>query len=178
MNTKSLALAFASLTMFATTGVAIAGSATAPLVVSATVAASCSISTTPVSFGAYDPASAAATTSTGSVTLSCVKNSDPSISLTLGLYAVGSVRGMKDSVITNTDVLSYQLYQPSSLVPNTACTFNETTAWGSTGTELFDPAAATSIAPQTYNICGKILPGQDVANGSYQDTVTAQVDFF
>ena len=128
-------------------------------------------------FGLAAAASAAATTSTGSVTLSCVKNSDPSISLTLGLYAVGSVRGMKDSVITNTDVLSYQLYQPSSLVPNTACTFNETTAWGITGTELFDPAAATSIAPQTYNICGKILPGQDVANGSYQDTVTAQVDF-
>ena len=46
--------------------ITLAGSATAPLVVSATVAASCSISTTPVSFGAYDPASAAATTSTGS----------------------------------------------------------------------------------------------------------------
>ena len=176
MNTKSLALAFASLTMFATTGVAIAGSATAPLVVSATVAASCSISTTPVSFGAYDPASAAETTTTGSVILSCVKNSDPSISLTLGLHAVGSVRGMKDSVLTNTDVLSYQLYQPPSLVSNIPCTFGETTVWG-TGADLFDPAAATSIAPQTYNICGKILPGQDVANGSYQDTVTAQVDF-
>ena len=52
MNPKSLFLAFASLTLLATASVAIAGSATAPLLVSATVAASCSISTIPVSFGA------------------------------------------------------------------------------------------------------------------------------
>ena len=55
---------------------AFAGSATANLNVSASVAAVCTISTAPVAFGAYDPVVANAATDlngTGTVTVACTK---------------------------------------------------------------------------------------------------------
>jgi len=176
LNKKQLSLLCISASLFAASGSVFAGSNTAALNVSATVASSCTISTLPVSFGTYNPTNPADTTTSGSVTLTCVKNSDPIVSLDFGQNATAGTRAMKDTV-GGVELLSYQLYQPSSVVPNTACTFNETVAWGNAGAEQFDPPAATNIAPQTYNICGKIPAGQDVAAGSYQDTVTAQVDF-
>lgn len=159
-----------------TTG-AMAAQATSDLNVTATVNASCTINTSPVSFGSYNPAQALPTYVSGSVTVACVKGSVPVISLSGGLHpgATPGERAMKHTV--DTDMLSYFLYKPASVVANTACTTTETDPWGWTGTERFEPGTSTGIAASTYNICGKIPAAQDVSTGSYQDTVTATVEF-
>jgi spore coat protein U-like protein len=154
-----------------------AAQATSELTVTANVNASCSINTNPVSFGSYNPANAQPTYVSGSVTVACVKGSVPVISLSGGLNpgANPGERAMKHTV--GTDLLSYFLYKPASVVANTACTTTETNPWGSVGTERFEPGTSTGIAASTYNICGKIPAAQDVSTGSYQDTVTATVEF-
>lgn len=156
-----------------------AGSANSNLTVSASVAANCTISTTAVAFGAYDPVVANAATvlnGNGSVSIACTKGSAPNITLDLGLNAVGAQRNMK---ITGggTDVLQYQLYQPPSTAPNAACTFPGSTVWGTSVAQTFTPTAPANKNARSYNVCGTVAAGQDVSVGSYQDTVVAAVNF-
>jgi len=155
-----------------------AGSTPTNLAVSASIAANCTISTTAVAFGAYDPVVVNATTqlnATGSVTVGCTKGSAPTVTLGLGANASGSQRNMLNS--SNTDVLGYTLYQPPNTTPGTACVFTSGTVWGTTGSAIFTPTVPTSKATRTYNICGVVSAGQDVSVGSYSDTVVATVNF-
>jgi spore coat protein U-like protein len=50
--------------------------------------------------------------------------------------------------------------------------------WGdnTNGTSTFSPSVPT-IAAQTITIFGSVLAGQDVATGTYSDSVTATVNF-
>src|SRR6266508_307681 len=78
-------------------GPAFAGSATQNLSVTASVAANCTISTSAVAFGAYDPVVANAATAlnaSGSVSIACTKGSAPNITMDLGANASGSQRNM------------------------------------------------------------------------------------
>jgi spore coat protein U-like protein len=155
--------------------VAQAGTATSNTAVTATVVANCTISTTPVAFGNYDPVAANATTplqSSGSVTIACTKGSAPTIGISLGANALGSVRRMTDGAF---NFLDYEIYQPASNAPGAACAF--TTVWGTAGAGLFTPTSPTSKAARTYNVCGQIPAAQDIAAGSFADTVVATVNF-
>lgn len=175
MNKNQLAIVLASCSLLALCGKAsAAGSSSTVLNVIAYVSSSCQISANAVNFGSYDPASASAGTATGSVTLSCVKGSSPIVTLDYGQNANGNMRAMKGNT---TEVLEYQLYQPSNNTAGTSCTFNESVIWGNSGSERFIATASPGISPRTYNICGLIPPGQDVSTDFYQDKVTAQVDF-
>src|SRR5438876_10604272 len=145
--------------------VAYAGSTPANLAVSAAVTANCTITTSPVAFGGYDPVSANATTAlpgTGSVTIACTKGSAPSITLGLGSNAAGSQRNMK-IVGGGTDVLGYQLFQPPDTTPGTACPGS--TVWDASVGGTFTPTAPTTKAARTYNVCGTVAAGQDVSVG-------------
>lgn len=151
-----------------------AGSATANLNVSASVAANCTIATTPVAFGAYDPIVAQATVpldATGTVTIACTKGATASITLGLG-------NGVTTRQMSGTGgVLSYELYQQPDTNTGTACNYAAPTVWGATGLGVFTPPAAPGKAPRTYNVCGRVAAGQDVGAGSYTDTVVATVSF-
>ena len=149
----------------------------ANLAVSAKVDANCTISTTALAFGAYDPVVANASSAlpgTGSVAIACTKGSAPSITLSLGANAAGSQRNMK-IVGGGTDVLGYQLFQPPDNTPGTACP--GTTVWDTSVGGTFTPTAPTSKASRTYNVCGTVAAGQDVSVGTYNDTVVATVNF-
>lgn len=178
LRQRATALALASL-FGLSIAPAHAGSSTQNLPVSASVAANCTISTNALAFGAYDPVVTNASTAlngSGSVAIACTKGSAPAITLGLGANNVGSVRNMK---ITGggTDLLGYELYQPPNTTPGTACSFPGTQVWGSSGAAIFTPTAPSSKASRTYNVCGTVAAGQDVAVGSYQDTVVATVNF-
>ncbi|TMG86262.1 MAG: spore coat protein U domain-containing protein [Betaproteobacteria bacterium] len=163
----------------AVVGPAHAGSTPANLAVSASVAANCTISTSAVAFGPYDPIVTNATSAlngSGSVTIACTKGSAPSITLDLGANPAGSQRNML-VVGGGTDVLPYQLYQPPSTTPSTACTFPGSQVWGTNGSAIFTPTAPTTKSGRTYNVCGTVAAGQDVSVGTYQDTVVATVNF-
>jgi spore coat protein U-like protein len=178
-TTLALASVFSVGAAVVASNAANAGSTPANLAVSASVTANCTISTSAVGFGPYDPVvtnAATALNGTGSVSIACTKGSAPNITLDLGANAVATQRNMK---ITGggTDVLGYQLYQPPGTAPNTACTFPGSTVWGTSAGQTFTPTSPANKNSRTYNVCGTVSAGQDVAVGSYQDTVVATVNF-
>jgi len=147
-----------------------AGSATSSFTVSAAVVASCTISTTTLGFGNYDPIVTNATTPldvNGSVTITCTKGSTTTIGLDAGqnsAQAVGTTRAMQ---VAGPDYLSYELYQDTG----------RTTVWGNSGVALFTPAAAPNKNPRSFSIYGRIPAGQGSTIGNYTDTVVATVNF-
>ncbi len=145
---------------------ALAQTAATNLAVSATVAKNCSITTTAVAFGSYDPIVANASTAldgTGTVVVTCTKGAGTRIDLGLGGNASGSTRRMSGGI----DFLTYELYQ------NTG----RTTVWGSGAAAGQTIAAAPSKAARTFTVYGRVTAGQDVAAGSYNDTVVATINF-
>lgn len=175
MHKMKISLAIVAIALAGIASTAVAGTKTAPLNVTATVAATCDISTTAVAFGTYDPTVATASNANGTVTLTCVKGSLPVVSIDLGTNAVSAVRNMKGA---GTDLLSYELYQPANNSVGTSCAGTETVVWGDgTNGVQFNATAATDALARSYNICGRIVAGQNIAADSYSDTVTAKVDF-
>ncbi len=161
------------------TGTALAGTGGGTLTARTSVAKNCTVATTPVAFGNYDPIGANLSSplnTSGSITITCVKGTTPTIGLDLGLNASGSTRRMIDSPPSGT-YLNYELYQPPDNLAGTACSFPGATVWGSAGANLFSPTAAPSKAARTYSICGTVPAGQNPNAGSYTDTVTATVTF-
>ena len=148
-----------------------AATATSNLSVTASVTANCTISTSPVAFGAYDPVSTNASsplTGTGAVNVTCTSGASTSVTLGQGSNAgTGSsdavpVRRLNDG---STNYLSYQLYSDNG----------HSTVWGNTsGTGVAHTGTGTQTAITVY---GSVAAGQNVPSGSYSDTVVATVTF-
>ena len=179
----------AALAMLAGLGIATsswaAGTATSNVTVSATVPQTCTITTTNLAFGTYDPvttnsATGANVTTTGapngSVSVTCTKSSTGvTIDLGVGLNYLSPNRQM----ISSGNLLQYQLYQAATQAPAAACP--STNIWGSgvTGGAVLAPLTPnwTAGTARVFNICGFIAKGQDVPPGSYADTVLATVTY-
>jgi spore coat protein U-like protein len=168
-------LRLALLAAFSAAWPAHAGVGTSSVTATVTVATNCAITTTPVAFGTYDPIGTNATTpiyASGSVTVTCVKNTAPVIAMSLGNYANGSQRRMSNG----SDYLAYELYQPPNNTPNSPCSFPATTVWGSNG-NAFAATVATDKGARAYSVCGAVSAGQNPSVGTYTDTVVATVTF-
>lgn len=174
MKIPRLAAIASSISLLVSAHTVFAADATANLEVSATVNSSCTINTSPLAFGTYDPAAATPTDGTGQVTIACVMGSLPVISLSAGLNSTDvNARSMLRG--NGTESLSYVLYKPEA--DGTSCSLTPTEIWGdATPSNLALPEVA-SVNPVTYNVCGRINALQDVPAGTYQDTVTATVTF-
>jgi len=138
-----------------------AGSATANLGISASVAATCTISTSAVAFGAY---SGAQVDASGTVTANCVIGTPWTIGLGTGTGTGATTSNRKMTSGANT--LSYALFSDST----------RTTNWGNAiGT---DTVAGTGTgASQNQTVYGRIAAGTVPAAGSYSDTVVATINF-
>jgi len=164
-------LAVALLALVSLSRDARAATATSNFTVTGNVVANCTISTAGITFS-YDPVAANASadaTATGTVTIACTKGSAPSIGLSAGANAAAAAgltppapRAMQLGVTGN--YLGYDIYWPGT-----------TTSW--TTAAPYVPSAPTSKAPRTFNMDGVAFAGQDVAVGTYTDTVTATVNF-
>jgi len=135
--------------------------------VTANVSKNCSITTTPVAFGVYDPVVANATApldGTGSVVVTCTKGAGTRIDLNNGANFSGGNRRMAAG---GDNFLTYQLYQDTG----------RTQVWGSGGSAGQAIAGAPSKAPRTFTVFGRVPAGQDVSAGSYTDTVVATINF-
>ena len=150
-----------------TAGSAFAATQTANLVINATVIQNCVITTTPLDFGNYDPvvANAAtdkAETTAGVVNVACTKGSTGlRIDLGNGANFSGSRR-----MTNGTDFLAYALHTNAG----------HTTAWGSGATGLAISNAPSKVS-RPFPVYGLIAQNQDVAAGSYTDTVVATINF-
>jgi spore coat protein U-like protein len=143
---------------------------TGNLSVTAAVANSCAISsTTAVAFGTYDPLLATNNDNTGSVSVRCTKGTTYHVALAQGANPTGAstctapARQMSDG---GTERLGYDLYT----------NVGRTTVWGCTTTNDVDVTSASSAA-NAMTVYGRIPAGQDVATGSYTDTVVVTVTF-
>ncbi len=159
-------------------GMSYAATATVSIPVTAAVSKVCTISVgaTSLAFGTYDPVGVNATAplnATGSVVVTCAKNSSGlTIGMGLGLQPAAGVRQM----ISGTDLLAYSVGQPPDNTPGTACTFPAATAWSETA--VLSITNPPSKAARSYNVCGSIPAGQDVAASlTYTDTIVATINF-
>ncbi len=152
-----------------------AGTNTANLSVTASVAANCTIATTAVAFGAYDPVgtnlgAALNAPVPGKVSVNCTVGSSATVTLGQG----GNVGAASTDIDPNrrmTDgagtphFLSYTLFSDAGL----------TTEWGNTvGTGVAHVGTGTSTDLPVY---GTIPAAQNVPVGSYSDSVLATVTF-
>ena len=150
-----------------------AGTATANLNVQATVDANCTISTTGVDFGSYDPIVTNLTTDLtapagGKVTLLCTNGASATVTLGQGANAdTGSTAGNPERRLKHgtTDYLTYTLYSDAGL----------TTEWGDTGPT--GVAHAGTGASADLDVYGVVPQAQNVPVGTYTDTVLATVTF-
>jgi spore coat protein U-like protein len=138
---------------------------TTTFTVSATVAASCSITGTNLVFGSY---TGAVTTATSAITVTCNAASTPyNVGLNVGAHGTGSyARNMANGA----NLLSYGLFQ------NAAWTTN----WGTTvGTDTeAGTSSATAMTASTVTVYGQIPANQVVAPlGAYTDTITASITY-
>jgi spore coat protein U-like protein len=148
-----------------------AGTSTANVGISTTVIANCSVTSTAVGFGNYDPLAAGANTATGTVVLTCSQGATPSVALSMGANASGS-RRMADG---SGNFLPYSIFKPTANTANASC------ASASTAYDVTAPGFALTAAPdtsaRTFNLCGSIAPGQSIPLGAYSDTVVATITF-
>lgn len=145
-----------------------AQSASASLNITASVIKNCTINTSPVSFGNYDPVVANATRpleGVGTVTVTCTKGSVAQLALNDGTNGVLGNRRLK--VTTAPAFMSYELYKDSG----------RTQEWTDRGGGLLRLGPAPNNSPREITVYGSIPAGQDVLVGAYTDTVLATVDF-
>ncbi len=179
MSQKS-ALRLSAVTLFFVSGTALAASASTTLPVSASVSQACAISTTSaLAFAAYDPIganAAAALNATGQISVACSKGAAGlTIGMDNGTHVAGTQRQMLGGSAAG--LLQYNIFQPPTNAPGTACTFPGTTPWGSTGASVLTLTSAPAKAARLYNVCGTIPGGQDVAADAYTDAVSATINF-
>lgn len=163
MNLK--ACAFQGVTLLTLVGLApqaFAATTTTTFDVTATVAASCSVSAADVAFGTYDPT--LGNTAQATITANCTPATDYSIALDFGGAADVNSRVMDGP---NSNTLSYQLYQDLA----------RTTVWG-TGADVNNDITTTGTGLDVSHIVYGSLPsGQNVEAGSYTDTITVTLTY-
>jgi len=136
---------------------AVAATATAPIAVSATVQATCIVSTTAMSFGTY---TGTALPATSTVTVQCTNTTPYTLGLNAGA-ATGATVTNRSMTGPASALLGYGLYTDSAHATNFA-TLASTNGTGS---------------PIVTTIYGQVAAGQYVAPGSYTDTITATVTY-
>lgn len=170
MGRKALFVAISALTLGAGNA-AFAATAADNLAVSAEVIDNCTISTSAIAFGNYDPIvanAASALDGTGSVTVTCTLNDGVQITLGQGVNpdtgssATAPARRMVDGASNH---LSYSLYSDE---PRTA-------VWGDDAS--VDVEATGTGEADAHTVYGSVDAGQNNPAGSYTDTVVATVTF-
>lgn len=144
---------------------------TANLDVSAEIAASCAISTSPLAFASYDPVVVNASTpldQAGTVTVTCTLDAATVVTLGQGGNAdAGSTDDvpLREMSAGGLNGLAYHLYSDTG----------RATVWGNTAaTGLDHTGTGTATALTVY---GQIPAGQNLPSGSYTDVVVATVTF-
>ncbi|HYV66294.1 MAG TPA: spore coat protein U domain-containing protein, partial [Myxococcales bacterium] len=111
-----------------------------------------------------------AATSTGTVSIACTKGSGPSIGLNAGNNP-GAVAGVTRAMANGTNRLGYELFQQAAAPGNGA-------VWTDIGgANPLNAGVSPSKASRSFTVQAQIPAGQDVAVGSYTDTITATVNF-
>ena len=137
------------------------------ITVTAVVSAECTVSTTSVNFGAYDPVSANAATprdATGTVNVYCTTGTLVNVSLDLGTHLTGSTRRMLSGVA---NFLTYEIYRDAA----------RSSIWNTVNMDSGTSTSKTVAINGGFIAYGRIPAGQDVTMGSYSDTLLVTVNY-
>ena len=153
---------------------------TADITVTTTVDPACTITALPLNFGKYDPTSATDKTASSSLTLTCVTNSKPTVTLSYG-DNIGQ-GGVERRMTNGTEFIPYEVYKATAVdptvdLPNTQCSGTESVVWGNDVLTGLHPQAAADATAKDYFLCGKIKAGVSVGDGTYTDKLVATVSF-
>jgi spore coat protein U-like protein len=124
--------------------------------------AACTISVTPVNFGAYDPFSGTPTDSTGTITYQC---NTPGEDIRIELDTGGGADFQGRRMLSGSEPLFFNLYLNAA----------RTTIWGNgtAGTGVHLDGNVPKNKTINVTVYGRIGAGQDVVAGSYTNTITA-----
>lgn len=131
------------------------------MAVSATVASSCVVSTSPVAFGTYNPQLGSTLDGLGAVAVTCTKDTTYTVSLDGGGQADVAARAM----LSGGNQLPYQLYSDASYSVVWGTAVGQTVAGTGSGTQ------------QNLSVYGRIPASQNVPAGSYTDTINVTVTY-
>jgi spore coat protein U-like protein len=124
-----------------------------------------------VPFGVYNPASASATDTTGTVTVTCNAVVAVGMSWTVSLNKGTSTTYSPRKLANGAATLNYNLYTSNS----------RTVIWGdgSDGTSVISESLFLGIGAHVFNytMYGRIPPLQDVKSGSYSDSIVVTVTY-
>jgi spore coat protein U domain-containing protein, fimbrial subunit CupE1/2/3/6 len=160
MNRTALRLSVALAAALLSTA-ARAATATNTFAVTAQVAAKCTVSTSDIAFGSYDPTAGVDLDAQGSLTVTCTKGTSFTVGLDNGTSAISGTRQMSGAG----DVLGYELYSDST----------RTTVWTNAAMPASQDAAGK--AGNLLYVYARIPAGQYPTAGSYSDTVTVTVNY-
>lgn len=144
-------------------------------------APACTVSATPVSFGAYDHLNLLPNDSSGTLTVECQEvgmlTLDTLVNYTIELDTGGAASYLPRAMTNAGDTLDYNLYTDIS----------RSAIWGDgTGgtftvmNSLLVPGCVLMVCPtvsQNETVYGRIPASQIIPGGSYTDTITVTVDY-
>lgn len=141
-----------------------AGTATDNLAVSATVIASCNVSTSPLAFGNYNPVTATPLDAATSISVTCTNGTTYDVLMNEGGGSGASVGTRK--MTSSGNLLNYSIYRDS----------NRSNVWGATIGSNVVSGTGTGAA-QPIDVYGRVPAQQAAPAGSYTDTVVVTVSY-
>lgn len=135
--------------------------------VTATILAECTVATSALNFGNYDPVAVNKTSpldSTTVVDVYCTAQTPASVALDNGQWVFGSTRRLKDA---SGNFLTYEMYKDTS----------RSVVWNTTNTNSGTSTSKLTPINGGFTVYGRLPAGQDIPAGSYSDTVTVTVNY-
>lgn len=132
-------------------------------------AQSCTVGTSSVAFGSYDPFVSSPVDSTGQVDVACTDQTAYTVALDAGAYSGGSYSPRKMKHFTLTTWLSYLLYRDAAR--------SELWGDGQSGTYTVSGVGAGLGQPNHHTVYGRLPAMQNVHVGQYGDTITVTVTY-
>jgi spore coat protein U-like protein len=138
-------------------------------------AVSCQVTATGPAFGTYNPLSASATVANGVVTISCTLtgNSSTVVSLVSSYSAGSSGKFSSRTLASGSNHLSYNLYSSTAYTQ----ILGDGTGGSRTGSATLSLTRTSSTQQVQSMVYGRITAGQDVAPGTYLDTLVVTVTY-
>ena len=138
-------------------------------------AVSCQVSATGPAFGVYNPLSASAALANGIVTATCtlLSGSTTTVSLTSSYSTGASGSYSNRTLLSGSSVLNYNLYYDAAYTQIRG----DGTDGSQTGGATMTLTRSNPTQEASSTIYGRIPAGQDVAAGTYLDTIVVTVNY-
>ena len=143
---------------------------------SAQAAIDCSVSTSGINFGAYDPVATSPDDVTGNLAVTCTRVIFVDVfhvPFTVSLQRGSSPSYNPRTLRSGTNVLNYNIYRDAARTQVWGDGTNSTLRLSDTSDFVWFQTTQTD----NYSLYGRIPALQDVRTGNYSDTITLQITF-